>query len=87
MCTAMLKLEVYMIELRKNCNGLVVEVWMYLFLQKTFGRLLLWLNTVSIWKQNSPYSVDVCVVLILVIMGSQNVHTKTKNELEQAGTT
>ena len=44
-----------------------IEVWMHLFFQNTSGQLLLWLNTVSIWKQNSPYSVDVCMVLILVI--------------------
>ena len=36
------------------------------FLQSTSGQLLLWLNTVSIQKQNSPYSVNVCTVLILV---------------------
>ena len=35
------------------------------FLQNTSDRLLLWLNTVSIRKQNIPYSVDVCALLIL----------------------
>ena len=39
------------------------------FLQNTSGHLLLWLNTVSIWKQNNLYLVDVCAVLILVIYG------------------
>ena len=39
------------------------------FLQNTSKRLLPWLNTISKRKQNSPYSLDVCAVLILVIHG------------------
>ena len=39
------------------------------FLQNICRQLLLWLNTVSIWKQNIPYLVDVCEVLMLVIYG------------------
>ena len=39
------------------------------FLQNTFVWLLLWMNTVSIRKQNSTYSVDVSEVMIIVIYG------------------
>ena len=47
------------------------------FLQNTSGHLLLWLNTVSIWKQNNLYLVDVCAVLILVIYGFTKISSVT----------
>ena len=40
-----------------------------LYLQNTSRWLLLWLNIVSIQKQNSQHSFNVCAVFILVIYG------------------